>query len=60
MGCFNSIVVNAAPDEVWAVLKDFHNLSWAKNVVSKLESVGSKSAHEIGAQKFLMMLFMKP
>lgn len=53
MGCYNSIVIEATPDKVWAVLKDFHNLSWSKNVVSKVTIIGDKSANEIGAKRIL-------
>ena len=53
MGCYNSIVINAPSNEVWAVLKNFHDLSWSKNVVSKVTVVGDKSANEIGAKRIL-------
>lgn len=53
MGCFNSIVINAPANEVWEVLKNFHDLSWSKNVVSKVEIVGEKSSNEIGAKRIL-------
>ena len=53
MGCYNSIVIDATPDKVWSVLKDFHELSWSKNVVSKVEIVGDKSSKEIGAKRIL-------
>lgn len=53
MGCYNSVVINAPADEVWDVLKNFHDLSWSKNVVNKVEIVGSKSSDEIGAQRVL-------
>ena len=53
MGCYNSIVIAADPDKVWAILKDFHDLSWSKNVVSKVTIVGDKSSDEIGAKRIL-------
>lgn len=53
MGCYNSIVINAPSNEVWAVLKNFHDLSWSKNVVSKVDIIGDKSAGEIGAKRVL-------
>ena len=57
MGCYNSIVINASPDKVWDVLKDFHNLSWSENVVSKVEKIGSKSSNEVGAKRVLNNAF---
>jgi hypothetical protein len=53
MGCYNSTVINAPADKVWAVLKDFHNLSWAKNVVAKVAVIGDKSSTEVGAKRIL-------
>lgn len=53
MGCYNSVVIEATPNKVWEVLKDFHDLSWAKNVVSKVEILGNKSSKEIGAKRIL-------
>tara|TARA_R110001606_G_C15191602_1_gene630577 strand:- start:200 stop:625 length:426 start_codon:yes stop_codon:yes gene_type:complete len=57
MGCYNSIVINTPADEVWNVLKNFHDLSWSKNVVSNVEIVGDKSADEIGAKRVLNAAF---
>ena len=53
MGCYNSIVINAPAEEVWDVLKNFHNLSWSKNVVSKVDIIGDKSADEIESSHFI-------
>ncbi|MEA1784739.1 SRPBCC family protein [Arenibacter sp. GZD96] len=53
MGCYNSVVINAPADRVWDVLKDFHDLSWSKNVVSKVTVVGDKAATEVGARRIL-------
>lgn len=53
MGCYNSVVINAPADEVWDALKNFHDLSWSKNVVNKVEIVGNKTSNEIGAQRIL-------
>lgn len=53
MGCYNSVVIEATPDKVWSVLKNFHDLSWAKNVISKVAIIGDKSSEEIGAKRIL-------
>jgi hypothetical protein len=53
MGCYNSIVIDTPADEVWNVLKSFHDLSWSKNVVSKVDVIGDKSDGEIGAKRIL-------
>ena len=53
MGCYNSTIINAASDKVWEVLKNFHDLSWAPNVITKLEVIGSAKADELGAKRIL-------
>ncbi len=57
MGCYNSIVIESPADEVWSVLKSFHDLSWSKNVVSNVEVIGDKSADEVGAKRILNEAF---
>ncbi len=59
MGCYNSVVINAPAEEVWDVLKDFHELSWSKNVVEKVEIVGNKSSNEIGAKRVINDAFQE-
>ena len=53
MGCYNSIVIDAPANKVWDVLKSFHDLSWSKNVVSKVDIIGDRSDGEIGAKRIL-------
>ncbi len=51
--CYNSTVVNVAREKVWETIKDFHDLSWADPVLTKLDIIGDKSGLEIGAKRFL-------
>ena len=53
MGCYNSIVINASAEKVWDTIKNFHDLSWCKNVITKLDKIGDKSGNEIGAGRVL-------
>lgn len=53
MGCYNTAVINAPSDEVWSTLKNFHDMSWAKNVITQLDKVGEKASHEVGAKRIL-------
>lgn len=53
MGCYNSTVINASADKVWDTIKDFHDLSWADQVVEGVESVGDKAGTEPGAKRVL-------
>ena len=57
MGCYNSCVVNAPTDEVWATLRNFHDLQWAKEVLETCEAVGPAGPHEAGAQRLLNGVF---
>ncbi len=50
---YQSIRINAPVEKVWDTVKDFHDLSWAPNVVTKCEAVGDKSGSEIGAKRIL-------
>ena len=51
--CYNSIVINAPVEKVWDTLKNFHDLSWAPDVFSKVDKRGNKGATEVGAQRTL-------
>jgi hypothetical protein len=53
MGCYNSTVVTAPVDKVWALFQNFHDLSWADGVVTKVEIVGDAAGGEIGAKRIL-------
>lgn len=53
MGCYNSCVVSAPADRVWALLRNFHDFSWAPDVVESVEVVGSAAADQIGARRIL-------
>ncbi|MBI4624827.1 MAG: SRPBCC family protein [Verrucomicrobia bacterium] len=53
MGCCNSTVVNAPIEKIWARLRDFHDLSWSPNVVSKVDKVGGLAGTQIGAKRVL-------
>ena len=53
MGCYNSIVVNAPADKVWAAIRNFHDLSWSKQVVEKVDVVGDAKGDQIGAKRVL-------
>ncbi len=50
--CVNSAVVNAPVDEVWQVLRNFHDLSWTQAIES-LEPVGDARSDQVGAKRLL-------
>ena len=50
---YQSITVPAAADDVWATLRNFHDLSWAPDVIESCEAVGDAAATQVGAQRIL-------
>lgn len=53
MGCYNSIVINSNAEVVFNTISNFHDLSWSKNVITKLDVIGDKKGNEIGAKRIL-------
>ena len=52
-----SIVVNASADDVWARFSDFHDFSWAPNVIANVEKVGDVDGGRVGAKRLLNGVF---
>ncbi|GJM10429.1 MAG: hypothetical protein DHS20C11_27050 [Lysobacteraceae bacterium] len=55
--CYNSTVVDASLEDVWEVIRDFHDLEWAEGVVKDIEVVGEASGDQVGAQRILNGVF---
>lgn len=53
MTCYNSITVNAAPETVWAVLREFHDMSWADGIVENVAPVGDLPADANGTGRLI-------
>lgn len=53
MGCYNTCVVNASVDQVWSALRNFHDLSWAPEVITSLEPIGDAAGDQLGAKRVL-------
>ena len=51
--CYNRIEIKAPINKVWDTIKDFHDISWAPNVVVSVTKVGDKNGNEIGAKRIL-------
>ena len=52
-----SIVVDAPIADVWSRFADFHDLSWATNVITNTEKVGSIDGGTAGAKRILNSAF---
>lgn len=51
--CYNSTVINAPIEKVWAAIRNFHELSWGATVIAKVDAVGDKKGTEVGAKRIL-------
>jgi hypothetical protein len=50
--CHHSAVINAPVAEVWAILRNFHDLSWT-SAIESLEPAGDARSDQIGAKRLL-------
>lgn len=50
---YQSIVVRAPAEKVWETLRNFHDLSWAPDVISSVDIVGDKKGDQPGAKRVL-------
>ena len=53
MATYNSVVINAPADQVWASLRNFNDMSWAEGIVESVESVNGKGGTEVGASRLV-------
>jgi hypothetical protein len=49
--------IDAPISEVWANFNNFHNLSWAPNVITQVEKIGSIDGGAVGAKRILNNVF---
>lgn len=54
---YQSIIVNAPIDSVWKTVKNFHDFSWAPEVIQSCDAVGEASGIEVGAKRVLNGVF---
>ncbi len=50
--CLHSAVINAPVDEVWKLLRNFHDMSWT-SAIESVEPVGAARADQVGAKRLL-------
>ena len=50
---YQSTTVNASADEVWATIRNFHDMSWASSIVSDCKPVGDLKGDQVGAKRVL-------
>lgn len=54
---YQSIHVAAPIEEVWQTVCDFHDFSWAPNVIQSCEKVGQRDGTTVGARRLLNGVF---
>ena len=54
---FQEIEIVAPADKVWQAIRDFHDISWAPNVVTSVEAVGNKGGDKKGAGRIINGVF---
>jgi hypothetical protein len=55
--CYNSTIVDAPIDTVWETIRDFHDMSWGSQVITKLDKVGEIDGSRVGAGRILNEAF---
>ncbi len=55
--CYNSTIINAPSDKVWSLLREFHDLSWAKGVITQVDKIGDSPSDTPGAKRILNEVF---
>ena len=50
---YQSNIINAPIEKVWLTISDFHDMSWAPNVILSCNAVGEKIGNDIGAKRVL-------
>lgn len=48
-----STTIAVPPEEVWDAIRNFHDMSWAPNVITSLEVVGDMAGDQEGAGRIL-------
>ena len=55
--CYQKIEIEAPISKVWDTISDFHDVSWAPDVVASVDKIGDKKGNEIGAGRILNGVF---
>lgn len=55
--CYNKIEIAAPIEPVWQALSNFHDMSFAPEVITSVTKVGDKGGREVGAKRILNQVF---
>lgn len=51
------IDIDAPIQDVWARIYDFHDFSWAPNVITRVDKIGNAKGGDVGAKRILNNVF---
>ncbi len=54
---YQSTIVEAPADQVWGLLRNFHDMSWASGVIESCTAVGDRDGDQPGARRILNGVF---
>jgi hypothetical protein len=54
---YQSIVIQRPVEKVWEAIRDFHDTSWAPNVITKLEVVDDRGGLDVSVVRVLNGVF---
>lgn len=54
---YQSIHIGVPIEKVWQAIRDFHDFSWAPNVITSCTIQGDKTGAEVGAKRLLNEVF---
>lgn len=54
---YQSVLINAPVDKVWARVRDFHDMSWAPDIITSIEVLGERKGDEPGARRIINGMF---
>ncbi len=52
-----TIDIKAPADQVWASMRNFHDMKWAKNVITECKPVGDVPGDQVGSKRLLNGVF---
>lgn len=52
-----TIDINAPAKKVWAAMRNFHDMQWAKNVITECKPLGDISGDKVGSKRLLNGVF---
>jgi len=59
MSCYHTAVLDAPIEDVWEKISNFHDMTWAPDVITSLELKNDLGGHEVGTTRLLNGAFLE-